>query len=268
MTRIGSLPESREPVSIAPGSRHDPRVSDVSAGDTPAAFGTRGMTRYVYGRELDIIVCTFGARVAGAGRRRPLSRLAPAYGSRKRPGRSKQAPLYLLAAGLDGSCDFVGGEGRSPQTTIRLRLARGHQRTARVGRSVPSREVAGRHPPYAPTVLFGHRLVAGVCREAILATSACQGRRFARVPSAARYGDVALCAPKRPPSLSFAPSFRTSAPFPTRDSLRSRGPKPFRFRQGWRHEVRAFDAPAPHQQRIASAQNALIDVPAGRGGQG
>src|SRR3546814_7972099 len=56
MTRIGSPRESRDPSSIAHGRRHYLRVSDVATSATRAASGSRGMTSYVYGSELDIIV--------------------------------------------------------------------------------------------------------------------------------------------------------------------------------------------------------------------
>src|SRR3546814_8500002 len=140
----------------------------------------------------DALPISFGARVAGAGRCRPLSRLASAYGARKRPGRSEEAPLYPLAAGLDGPCDFGGGEGRSPQTTIRLRLARGDQRAAPDRGGVSSGEVAGRHPTQAPAVLLGLRLLARIFGdEAIFAASACQDREFAgAVRSAAHMSEL------------------------------------------------------------------------------
>src|SRR3546814_4638479 len=76
MTRIGSPRESRDPSSIAHGRRHYLRVSDVATSATRAASGSRGMTSYVYGSELDIIVCASGAGVAGTSRSRSLSRLA------------------------------------------------------------------------------------------------------------------------------------------------------------------------------------------------
>src|SRR3546814_3061776 len=68
MTRIGSPRESRDPSSIAHGRRHYLRVSDVATSATRAASGSRGMTSYVYGSELDIIVCASGAGVAGTSR--------------------------------------------------------------------------------------------------------------------------------------------------------------------------------------------------------
>src|SRR3546814_1839384 len=61
MTRIGSPRESRDPSSIAHGRRPYLRVSDVATSATRAASGSRGMTSYVYGRELEILVCAYGA---------------------------------------------------------------------------------------------------------------------------------------------------------------------------------------------------------------
>lgn len=267
MTRIGSPRESREPASIAHGRQHYLRVSDVAPGATRVASGCRGMTRYVYGRKFDIIVCTFGTGMAGAGRRRPLSRLASAYGARKRPGRSEEAILCLLATGLGRSGDFGGGEGCSPQTTIRLRLARGDHRAAPDRGRVSSGEVAGRHPDHAPAVLFGYRLGAWIlCHETTLAASACQDRLFVGVPSSAGDRDIALCAPRRPPSLSGGPYSRAWAD-QTSGSLGSGRFESFGFRQSQRHEVRAFDAPAPHHQRepTASVLRFPTRAPSGRG---
>lgn len=45
---------------------------------------------------------------------------------------------------------------------------------------------------------------------------------------------------------------RALASFQTRVLCRSRGLRSFRFRQTWRHEVRAFDASAPHHQLEAT----------------
>lgn len=254
MTRIRSRSESREPAVIGHESLHYVRVSDVPADATRAACGSREITRYVHSRELYIIGYTAGAGVGGADRRRSLSRLAPAYASQKRPGRSKETPLYTFTTGLDGSRDFGASENRASQTTVRLRLAHGRQRAARVGRSVPSQEVAGRHTPYAQPVLVWHRLVAGICHHTRLATSPRQDRRFAGTPPAKRYGDVAVRAPKRSQSLRFAPSRQKSSDRAT-GLLGKGGSLPLCFRQRWRHEVRACDAPAPHHQRkwIASA---------------
>src|SRR3546814_1358130 len=92
MTRIGSPRESRDPSSIAHGRRHYLRVSDVATSATRAASGSRGMTSYVYGSELDIIVCASGAGVAGTSRRRSLSRLASDCRARERPRRDEKTP--------------------------------------------------------------------------------------------------------------------------------------------------------------------------------
>src|SRR3546814_3987738 len=78
MTRIGSPRESRDPSSIAHGRRHYLRVSDVATSATRAASGSRGMTSYVYGSVLDIIVCASGAGVAGTFCRPSLLALSPA----------------------------------------------------------------------------------------------------------------------------------------------------------------------------------------------
>lgn len=244
MTCVGSRPNRREAASNPRRRRHYPRASDLSVDETRAVSGARGMTRYVHDREHHSAACTHGAGLAVASRRGALSRLASAYGARKRPGRSEEALLHLLAAGLEGPRDFGRGAGRSAQTAFRLRLARRHQRAVPDRGGISSGEGAARHPAHAPTVLFGHRLVARIfCHKAIPATSACQGRRFTGAPSAAGYGDIALCGTKRPPSLSIALSSRTSATFQIRNSLSLRGTRSFRLRQRWRHEVRAFDAP-------------------------
>src|SRR3546814_2744453 len=86
-----------------------------------------------------------------------------------------------------------------------LRLARGHQRAAPDRGRVSFEEVARRHPAYASTMLFGHRLVARDCHKSILATSARQDWRLARAPSSTGYGDIALRAAKCPSSMSFPP---------------------------------------------------------------
>lgn len=268
MTCVGSRPNRREAASNPRRRRHYPQASDLSVDETRAVSGARGMTRYVYDREHHSAACTHGAGLAVAGRRGSLSRLASAYGARKRPGRSEEALLHLLAAGLEGPRDFGRGAGRSAQTALRLRLARGYQRAAPDRGRISSGEGATRHPAHAPTVLFGNRCVARIFYyKAILATSACQSRRFAGAPSSTRYGDIALCAPKRPPSLSVALSSRNSAILQTEGLLRSRRPKSFRFRPRWRHEVRAFDAPAPHHQRkpTASPLRSPMRGPIGRG---
>src|SRR3546814_5703073 len=70
--------------------RHYLRVSDVATSATRAASGSRGMTSYVYGSELDIIVCASGAGVAGTSRRRSLSRLASDCRARERTRRSEK----------------------------------------------------------------------------------------------------------------------------------------------------------------------------------
>src|SRR3546814_2165452 len=74
------------------------------------------MTSYVYGSELDIIVCASGAGVAGTSRRRSLSRLASDCRGRERPRRSEKTPLYLLATGLDRPCYFGRRKDRLPRT--------------------------------------------------------------------------------------------------------------------------------------------------------
>lgn len=253
MTCIGARPAPREATIIAQRRRHHPRASHVSVDETWAAYGARGMTGYAYDREHHSAACALGAGLASACRCGSLSRLASPYGARKRPGRSEEAPLYLLAAGLGGSGDFGRSEGRSPRTAVPLRLARGHQRAAPDRGRISSGEVAARHPAYPPTVLLGNRFVARFYyHEAILATLAGRGRRFAGASSAAGYGDIALFARKRPPSVSLASCSPTSADQTRRAPGRGRL-RPFCFRQRWRYEVRAFDAPAPHHQRKPTA---------------
>src|SRR3546814_1406777 len=99
MTRIGSPRESRDPSSIAHGRRHYLRVSDVATSATRAAFGSRGMTSYVYGSELDIIVCASGAGVAGTSRRWSLLRLASDFWGPHGPPPSRKNPLYIMGNG-------------------------------------------------------------------------------------------------------------------------------------------------------------------------
>src|SRR3546814_3726298 len=95
MTRIGSPRESRDPSSIAHGRRHYLRVSDVATSATRAASGSRGMTSYVYGSELDIIVCASGAGVAGTSRRRSLSRLASGCRARELEEHTSELPALM-----------------------------------------------------------------------------------------------------------------------------------------------------------------------------
>src|SRR3546814_6285670 len=85
------------------------------------------MTRYVYGRKLDPIARASGAGLAAGFRCESLSRLASRHRSRERPERSEEAYLYLLAPRLGGSHHFGRGFHRSPQTTVRIRLARRHR---------------------------------------------------------------------------------------------------------------------------------------------
>ena len=263
MTRIGSPRESRDPSSIAHGRRHYLRVSDVATSATRAASGSRGMTSYVYGSELDIIVCASGAGVAGTSRRRSLSRLASDCRARERPRRSEKTPLYLLATGLDRPCYFGRRKDRLPRTALPLRLARGHQRAAPDRGRVSFEEVARRHPAYASTMLFGHRLVARDCHKSILATSARQDWRLARAPSSTGYGDIALRAAKCPSSMSFPPSVHAE------DSFSEGRPRHPWFRQRRRIEVRAFVAPAPHHRRrpASVAARSLMRGLMGRGQQ-
>src|SRR3546814_19569271 len=100
MTRIGSPRESRDPSSIAHGRRHYLRVSDVATSATRAASGSRGMTSYVYGSELDIIVFASVAGVAGTSRCCSIS--PPAFAllapSRTRP--TDNTPTEHLAPRL------------------------------------------------------------------------------------------------------------------------------------------------------------------------
>src|SRR3546814_4117673 len=140
--------------------------------------------------------CASGAGVAGTSRRRSLSRLASDCRARERPRRSEKTPLYLLATGLDRPCYFGRRKDRLPRTALPLRLARGHQRAAPDRGRVSFEEVARRHPAYASTMLFGHRLVARDCHKSILATSARPDWRLARAPSSTGYGDIALRAAK------------------------------------------------------------------------
>src|SRR3546814_8133639 len=92
---------------------------------------------------------------------------------------------------LDRPCYFGRRKDRLPRTALPLRLARGHQRAAPDRGRVSFEEVARRHPAYASTMLFGHRLVARDCHKSILATSARQDWRLARAPSSTGYGDIA-----------------------------------------------------------------------------
>src|SRR3546814_2517540 len=86
-------------------------------------------------------------------------------------------------------------------------------------------------------------------------------------PYTTLFRSIALFAPKPPPSLGGALSCRKSTSFQTRALFRSHGPTFCRFRQYWRHEVRAFDAPAPHHQRadIAPPHEFPMGAPTGRG---
>src|SRR3546814_3019452 len=98
-------------------------------------------------------------------------------------------------------CYFGRRKDRLPRTALPLRLARGHQRAAPDRGRVSFEEVARRHPAYASTMLFGHRLVARDCHKSILATSARQDWRLARAPSSTGYGDLELRAAKCPSSM-------------------------------------------------------------------
>ncbi|SCW88992.1 hypothetical protein SAMN02927924_03728 [Sphingobium faniae] len=268
MTRVRNQLERLDAANSAHDRRHYAREFDVSVHQAPAAFGAHRMTRYAYGRELHAIARAPGASLAAGYRCRSLSRLASAYRSRERPERSEEAYLYLLAPRLGGSHHFGRGLHRSPQAALGLRLARGHQRAVRDRGRFSSGEGTARHPAHAPAVLFGNRFMARIsCHEAVLASTACHDRRFAEAPSAARYCDIALLISKRPPSLTGALSCRKSTAFQTRVLFRSHGPRFCRFRQYWRHEVRAFDAPAPHHQRrdIAPAHEFPMGAPMGRG---
>src|SRR3546814_9577225 len=79
-------------------------------------------------------------------------------------------------------CALVTGVQTCALPILPLRLARGHQRAAPDRGRVSFEEVARRHPAYASTMLFGHRLVARDCHKSILATSARQDWRLARAP--------------------------------------------------------------------------------------
>src|SRR3546814_5973768 len=135
--------------------QHYARESDVSVHEVPAAFGAHRMTRYVYGRKLDPIARASGAGLAAGFRCESLSRLASRHRSRERPERSEEAYLYLLAPRLGGSHHFGRGFHRSPQTTVRIRLARRHQMAVRDRGRISSGEAAARHLAHASAVLFG-----------------------------------------------------------------------------------------------------------------
>src|SRR3546814_2323158 len=100
-------------------------------------------------------------------------------------------------------------------------------------------EVARRHPAYASTMLFGHRLVARDCHKSILATSARQDWRLARAPSSTGYGDIALRAAKCPSSMSFPP------PVHAEDSVSEGRPRHPWFRDWKSTRLNSFVAPAP-----------------------
>lgn len=256
----------------AASSTHDRRYSarelGVSVHEAPAALGAHLMTRYVYGRELHPIARASGAGLAAGCRCGSLSRLASRHRSRERPERSEEAYLYLLAPRLGGSHHFGRGFHHSPQTTIRIRLARRHQRAVRDRGRISSGEGAARHPAHAAAVLFGNRFMVRISsHEAVHASTACRDRWLVGAPSSAGHSNIALFAPKPPPSLGGALSCRKSTAFQTRALFRSHGKTFCRFRQYWRHEVRAFDAPAPHHQRadIAPAHEFPMGAPTGRG---
>lgn len=270
MTCVRNRLERLDAASSAHDRRHYAREFDVSVHQAPAAFGAHRMTRYVYGRELHPIARASGAGLAAGCRCRSLSRLASAYRSQERPERSEEAYLYLLAPRLGGSRHFGRGFHRSPQTAVRVRLARRHQMAVRDRGRISSGEGAARHPAHAPAGLFGNRFMARISsHEAVLASTACRDRRLAGAPPATGYSNSALLRPKHPSSLSGALSRRKSVTFQTRILFRSRRPEPRRFHGRRRYEVRAFDAPAPHHQRrdIAPAHEFPVCVPIGRGDQ-
>src|SRR3546814_1003949 len=96
---------------------------------------------------------------------------------KRRPPRSTRTDTLFPYTTLFRSPHFGRGFHRSPQTTVRIRLARRHQMAVRDRGRISSGEGAARHPAHASAVLFGNRLMVRISsHEAILASTACRDR--------------------------------------------------------------------------------------------